>query len=78
MVLCAALDAKGKTPLSSLNNNDKIAIILGNEHRGIRPLVKQNCDLLTSIPMQTQVESLNVSNAAAIVFYELSKQTETI
>ena len=70
---CAGLDAKGAIPLSDINSYKKLAIILGNEHKGIRPLIKQNCDLLTYIPISDEVESLNVSNAASIVFFMINK-----
>ena len=46
-----------------------LAIIMGNEGSGIRPLIKKNCDLLVKIPMQGKVNSLNVSVAAALMMY---------
>lgn len=46
-----------------------IAIVLGNEGQGIRPLVKQNCDILVKIPMYGKINSLNVSVAAALMMY---------
>jgi len=46
----------------------KIAIILGSEDKGMRRLTKESCDYLVKIPITKEVESLNVSNAAAIVF----------
>ena len=48
-----------------------LALVLGNEGRGIRELVKKNCDELVKIPMENSVESLNVSVASAIAIYEL-------
>ena len=51
----------------------KVAVVMGSERSGIRPLVAKNCDLLIKIPISTQMESLNVSNAAAVVFYEIYK-----
>lgn len=51
----------------------KVVIIMGSEGKGLRDLVKKNCDLLVKIPIQPQMESLNVSNAAAIAMYEMSK-----
>ena len=50
------------------------AIVLGNEGRGIRPLVRRHCDDLVRIPMMGQVESLNVSAATAILMYEVLRQ----
>ena len=46
-----------------------LAIVLGNEGEGIRPLVKKNCDLLVKIPMYGKINSLNVSVAAALMMY---------
>jgi len=53
---------------------DSIAIIIGGEERGIRPLVKKNCDFLVSIPQAGRVESLNASVAGAVVMYEAFRQ----
>lgn len=50
-----------------------IAIVLGNEGEGIRPLIKQNCDLLVKIPMYGKINSLNVSVAAALMMYATLK-----
>ncbi|MBN2268244.1 MAG: 23S rRNA (guanosine(2251)-2'-O)-methyltransferase RlmB [Acholeplasmataceae bacterium] len=50
-----------------------IAIVLGNEGEGIRPLVKQNCDMLVKIPMFGKINSLNVSVAAALMMYKAIK-----
>jgi 23S rRNA (guanosine2251-2'-O)-methyltransferase len=51
-----------------------IAILLGGEQKGLRPLVKKNCDFLLSIPQQGPVDSLNASAAAAIAMYEAVRQ----
>jgi 23S rRNA (guanosine2251-2'-O)-methyltransferase len=51
-----------------------LAVVIGGEGRGIRPLVKRHCDLLVSIPMQGRVNSLNASVAGAIVLYEALRQ----
>ena len=53
---------------------DSIAIIIGGEEKGIRPLVKKNCDFLVSIPQAGRVESLNASVAGAVVMYEAYRQ----
>ena len=70
---CLGLDGQGDASLANIQKYDKIAIILGNEHKGIRPLIKKNCDLLTFIDTNKEVESLNVANAASIVFYKLTE-----
>lgn len=51
----------------------KIAIVLGAEGPGIRPAVAKACAELARIPIAAEMESLNVSNAAAIAFYEASR-----
>ena len=70
---CIGLDGSANNDISQIKKFEKSAIILGSEGKGIRDLVMKNCDLLVKIPMGNNVESLNVSNAAAITFYELSK-----
>jgi 23S rRNA (guanosine2251-2'-O)-methyltransferase len=50
------------------------AFVLGAEGKGIRPLVRRTCDAEVSIPLTGQVESLNVSVAAALLLYEARRQ----
>jgi len=51
-----------------------IALVLGGEQKGIRRLVKKNCDILVSIPQQGALNSLNASVAAAVAMYEAFRQ----
>ena len=51
-----------------------LAIVLGGEQKGIRPLVKKHCDFLVSIPQLGAVDSLNASVAAAVAMYEAFRQ----
>src|SRR5262249_43784616 len=51
-----------------------IALVLGAEGRGIRPLVLRGCDLLVQIPMVGRVASLNVGAAGACLLYEAMRQ----
>ena len=51
-----------------------IALVLGGEGKGFRPLIEKNCDEVISIPQSGHINSLNVSCAAAILFYEILKQ----
>lgn len=50
------------------------AIVVGSEGKGLGRLVKEKCDVILSIPMNGRVNSLNASNAAAVVIYEVRKQ----
>ena len=51
-----------------------VAIVIGSEGFGISRLVKEKCDFTVSIPMKGKINSLNASNAAAILIYEIVKQ----
>ena len=51
-----------------------IAMVLGGEQKGIRPLVGKNCDFLLSIPQQGPVDSLNAAAAGAVAMYEAWRQ----
>ena len=50
-------------------------LMVGSEGKGIRPLVKKECDVLISIPMAGSLDSLNSSAAAAVVLFEAMRQT---
>lgn len=58
------------TDYKKIDYTGKIAIIIGNEGKGVSRLVKENCDFIASIPMKGKVNSLNASVAAALVIYE--------
>ena len=51
-----------------------LALVIGGEEKGIRPLVKQHCDLLVSIPQYGPLDSLNASVAGAVALYEILRQ----
>jgi 23S rRNA (guanosine2251-2'-O)-methyltransferase len=50
--------------------------VFGAEGKGLRPLVRRTCDDLVAIPMAGNVESLNVSVAAALLLYEARRQRD--
>ena len=51
-----------------------IAIVVGGEGSGVSRLVREKCDFVVSIPMKGKITSLNASNAASILMYEVVKQ----
>lgn len=53
-----------------------IAIVIGSEGKGVSRLVKENCDFVISVPMKGTINSLNASNAAAILMYEIRRQRD--
>jgi 23S rRNA (guanosine2251-2'-O)-methyltransferase len=67
------MDGGGNMELSSVQRFDKIALVLGAEDKGIRPLTKKHCDLLVRINIANSIESLNVAQAAAIAMYGLQQ-----
>lgn len=54
----------------------KLAIVIGSEGFGISRLVKEKCDFTVSMPMVGKITSLNASNAAAVLMYEVRKQRD--
>jgi 23S rRNA (guanosine2251-2'-O)-methyltransferase len=62
------------TPMWGADLAGGLALVFGAEGRGLRPLVRRSCDALVSIPLLGQVESLNVSVAAAVLLYEARRQ----
>ncbi|MBV9198884.1 MAG: 23S rRNA (guanosine(2251)-2'-O)-methyltransferase RlmB [Alphaproteobacteria bacterium] len=62
--------------LAELDIGGRIAIVLGSEGSGIRRLVRERCDFLARLPTRPVQPSLNVSNAAAIALYELTRRRD--
>ena len=68
-----ALAGDGEQTLSEAAPDGDVAIVLGSEGAGLRRLVRERCDAAAFIPVQAEMDSLNVSNAAAIAFYEFRR-----
>jgi 23S rRNA (guanosine2251-2'-O)-methyltransferase len=49
-------------------------LVIGSEGKGIRPLVRKQCDFLINIPMRRKINSLNASVAAGIILFEVARQ----
>ncbi len=69
----AACDMDGK-PFTSVNLTGPMAVVIGGEGQGVSRLMREKCDFIVSIPMRGHVNSLNASNAAAILLYEIDRQ----
>jgi len=68
------LDRQARQSLFSSDLTDSLAIIVGGEAKGIRPLVRSECDQLIAIPQVGDLNSLNASAAGAVVLYEAFRQ----
>ena len=54
-----------------------VGLVFGSEGRGMRPLIKQKCDTIRSLPLFGSMTSLNVAAAAAVFFYEVVRQRKS-
>jgi 23S rRNA (guanosine2251-2'-O)-methyltransferase len=73
-VWTVALAADGDRDLAQIDLTTGLALVLGGEGKGVRPLVRRSCDHVARITMQGGVGSLNVGAAGAIAFYEVARQ----
>ena len=69
--VCADMDG---TRMYDLNLTGSIGLVIGNEGEGVGRLVKENCDIIASIPMKGNIDSLNASVAAGVLAYEIVRQ----
>jgi 23S rRNA (guanosine2251-2'-O)-methyltransferase len=69
-----AADSEGSLSMWDADLSGGVAVVLGAEGKGIRPLVRRTCDAVLSIPLAGKVGSLNVSVAAALLLYEARRQ----
>ena len=70
------LAGEGQRTLGEAMGTARLALVLGAEGPGMRHNIAQHCDELARLPISGQVESLNVSNAAAIALYAAAARTE--
>lgn len=69
--VCADMDG---TRMYDLNLKGPIGLVIGNEGEGVGRLVKEKCDMVASIPMKGDIDSLNASVAAGVMAYEIVRQ----
>jgi 23S rRNA (guanosine2251-2'-O)-methyltransferase len=68
------VDPEGETLWTRFDYRLPVALVLGGEHRGIRRLVRESCDVRVRLPLGGRLESLNVSVAAGVVLFEAVRQ----
>ena len=66
------LDSGGSVPLEEAEAPERLALVLGAEHRGLRQLTREHCDGICALTAFGPIASLNVSNAAAIALHMIA------
>lgn len=69
----AGADMDGE-PCTKANLTGPLVLVIGAEGKGLGRLVKENCDIIVSLPMQGGVNSLNAAAAGAVLMYEVVRQ----
>jgi 23S rRNA (guanosine2251-2'-O)-methyltransferase len=69
-----AATGDAERPMWETDLSGGVVLVFGAEGKGLRPLVRRTCDDAVAIPLSGQVESLNVSVAAALLLYEARRQ----
>lgn len=69
--VCADMEG---TLMYDLDLKGAIGLVIGNEGEGVSRLVKENCDMIASIPMKGDIDSLNASVACGVLAYEIVRQ----
>jgi 23S rRNA (guanosine2251-2'-O)-methyltransferase len=68
------VDEEGDRLWTDFDYTIPVALVFGGEHRGLRRLVREHCDVVVRLPMLGKVSSLNVSVSAGVVLYEVVRQ----
>ncbi len=64
----------GGEEMYRLNLKGPVGLVIGNEGEGVSRLVREKCDMIASIPMKGDIDSLNASVAAGVLAYEIVRQ----
>ena len=72
-IIGSHLNEKSKN-YTELDYKMPLALVVGNEEKGIRKLVSEHCDFLVKIPMKGKIDSLNVSVASGVLLFEIIRQ----
>lgn len=73
-VLVVAASEKAPSSIAQYNFNRSVAVIIGNEGKGVKPELTALCDSMVRIPQKGKIGSLNAAVAAGIFFYEIGRQ----
>jgi 23S rRNA (guanosine2251-2'-O)-methyltransferase len=67
------LDSEAETALGEVDKTPPLVLVLGAEGKGLRELTRKNCDVVAKLDFSGAIRSLNVSNAAAVALYALTR-----
>lgn len=67
------LDSEAETVLGAVDKTPPLVLVLGAEGKGLRELTRKNCDVVAKLDFSGAIRSLNVSNAAAVALYALTR-----
>lgn len=68
------LDANATSTIYDIPTDQHLTIVIGNEERGLRPVIRDQCDMIVQIPMPGKMDSLNASVASGITLFEIIRQ----
>jgi 23S rRNA (guanosine2251-2'-O)-methyltransferase len=68
------LDVEGRRSLYEADLSVPLGLVIGNEQKGLRPLIRKSCDLLVQVPAHGPIQSLNAATAGAVALAEVQRQ----